>query len=197
MKEILIATKNQGKAREYAAMFAPLGIEIKTLADIKDAPEIVEDGQTFTENALKKAQTLSDFLQMPVLADDSGLVVDALNGEPGIYSARYAGDHDDDKNNEKLLANLVEVADDERTAHFHCSVVVTSPSKDPLVVEGDAYGKILHAKRGEAGFGYDPLFFYPKLGKTFAELSQAEKNEVSHRGLALRKLMTQLADWWD
>ncbi|MCQ2556696.1 MAG: XTP/dITP diphosphatase [Ligilactobacillus sp.] len=197
MKEIVIATKNQGKAREYAAMFAPLGIKVKTLADVKDAPEIVEDGQTFTENALKKAQTLSDFLQMPVLADDSGLVVDALNGEPGIYSARYAGDHDDDKNNEKLLANLAEVADDKRTAHFHCSVVVTSPIKDPLVVEGDAYGKILHAKRGKAGFGYDPLFFYPELGKTFAELSQDEKNEVSHRGLALRKLMTQLADWWD
>lgn len=197
MKEIVIATKNQGKAREYAAMFAPLGIKVKTLADVKDAPEIVEDGQTFTENALKKAQTLSDFLQMPVLADDSGLVVDVLNGEPGIYSARYAGDHDDDKNNEKLLANLAEVADDKRTAHFHCSVVVTSPIKDPLVVEGDAYGKILHAKRGKAGFGYDPLFFYPELGKTFAELSQDEKNEVSHRGLALRKLMTQLADWWD
>lgn len=197
MKEIVIATKNQGKAREYAAMFAPLGIKVKTLADVKDVPEIVEDGQTFTENALKKAQTLSDFLQMPVLADDSGLVVDALNGEPGIYSARYAGDHDDDKNNEKLLANLAEVADDKRTAHFHCSVVVTSPIKDPLVVEGDAYGKILHAKRGKAGFGYDPLFFYPELGKTFAELSQDEKNEVSHRGLALRKLMTQLADWWD
>ena len=196
MKEILIATNNQGKADEYAAMFAPLGLTVKTLKDVANAPEIIEDGQTFTENALKKAQTLTDFLQIPVLADDSGLVVDALNGEPGIYSARYAGDHDDDKNNAKLLANLKGVAEAKRTAHFHCSIVVTAPDKEPLVVEGDAYGRILEAKQGKAGFGYDPLFYYPELGKTFAQLSRAEKNEVSHRGLALKKLMGQLEEWW-
>ena len=194
---ILIATNNPGKAREYTELFGAYGLQVKTLKDFENLPQIVEDGQTFTENARKKAQTLTDALGVAALADDSGLVVDALNGEPGIYSARYAGDHDDNANNQKLLRNLKGVPTEKRTAHFHCSIVVTRPGKEELVASGDAYGLILTAARGQNGFGYDPLFYYPQLGKSFAELNQTEKNQVSHRGLATKELMEKFAKWWE
>ncbi len=194
---ILIATNNPGKAREYKELFGAYGLEVKTLKDFTEIPAIVEDGKTFTENARKKAQTLSDALGVAALADDSGLVVDALNGEPGIYSARYAGDHDDAANNRKLLANLKGLPTEKRTAHFHCSIVVTRPGKEELVASGDANGLILEEAKGAGGFGYDPLFYYPPLKKTFAELSQSEKNEVSHRGIATRTLMKKFANWWE
>lgn len=194
---ILIATNNLGKAREYANIFAELGLKIKTLADYTALPKINENGTTFTQNARIKAQTIATALNIPVLADDSGLIVDALNGEPGIYSARYAGDHDDVANNKKLLDNLKMVPEEQRTAHFHCSIVVIHPKKDELVATGDAYGVILKEKRGIDGFGYDPLFYYPELGKTFAELTATQKNKVSHRGIATQNLMNKFANWWE
>ena len=147
MTKILIATKNDGKAREYRKLFEPKGIEVITLKDLNEQVEIIENGRTFSENALIKAQTLTDKLNIPVLADDSGLVVDALTGAPGIYSARYAGDHDDEANNKKLLEELKKVPDEKRTAHFHCSIVATAPDKTPLEANGDVYGLIAHEKQ--------------------------------------------------
>ncbi|KRN31612.1 HAM1 protein [Liquorilactobacillus mali] len=196
MKKILIATKNEGKAREFRAFFEPKGFRVETLNELKEIPEIIEDGQTFEENALIKAQSLTDVLQTVVVADDSGLMVDALGGEPGIYSARYAGDHDDSANNKKLLEKLKDVPDEKRTATFHTSLVVTRIGKKPLVVNGDVKGKILKKLQGNDGFGYDPLFYLPELDKTFAELTPAEKNKVSHRGRAIKKLSEKFDDWW-
>ncbi|MFT8824060.1 MAG: XTP/dITP diphosphatase [Liquorilactobacillus mali] len=196
MKKILIATKNEGKAREFRAFFVPKGFRVETLNELKEIPEIIEDGQTFEENALIKAQSLTDVLQTVVVADDSGLMVDALGGEPGIYSARYAGDHDDSANNKKLLEKLKDVPDEKRTATFHTSLVVTRIGKKPLVVNGDVKGKILKKLQGNDGFGYDPLFYLPELDKTFAELTPAEKNKVSHRGRAIKKLSEKFDDWW-
>ena len=189
MTKILIATKNDGKAREYCKLFEPKGIEVITLKDLNEQVEIIENGKTFSENALIKAQTLTDKLNIPVLADDSGLVVDALNGAPGIYSARYAGDHDDEANNKKLLEALKKVPDEKRTAPFHCSIVATAPDKTPLEANGDVYGLIAHEKHGEDGFGYDPLFYYPEFGKTFGEIGMEEKNKVSHRAKATENLL--------
>lgn len=197
MTKILIATKNDGKAREYCKLFEPKGIEVITLKDLNEQVEIIENGKTFSENALIKAQTLTDKLNIPVLADDSGLVVDALNGAPGIYSARYAGDHDDEANNKKLLEELKKVPDEKRTAHFHCSIVATAPDKTPLEANGDVYGLIAHEKHGEDGFGYDPLFYYPEFGKTFGEIGMEEKNKVSHRAKATENLLEKFDEWWN
>ena len=167
------------------------------MLDMKDVPTIKETGKTFAENALIKANTLTKKLHIPVLADDSGLVVDALDGAPGIYSARYAGDHDDAANKAKLLRELEGVPDDKRTAHFHCTIVVTKEGSDPLIANGDVEGRILTEERGSDGFGYDPLFFYPPAGKSFAEMDMNEKNAVSHRGRALENLERNFSDWWD
>ncbi|WDC82145.1 XTP/dITP diphosphatase [Ligilactobacillus ruminis] len=197
MTKILIATKNDGKAREYCKLFEPKGIEVITLKDLNEQVEIIENGKTFSENALIKAQTLTDKLNIPALADDSGLVVDALNGAPGIYSARYAGDHDDEANNKKLLEALKKVPDEKRTAHFHCSIVATAPDKTPLEANGDVYGLIAHEKHGEDGFGYDPLFYYPEFGKTFGEIGMEEKNKVSHRAKATENLLEKFDEWWN
>lgn len=196
METILIATANPGKAAEYRRIFEAKGVAVKTLADLSEHYEIDENGTTFEENALIKAQTLMNALQIPVLADDSGLIVDALDGAPGIHSARYAGDHDDEANNRKLLTELKDVPAAQRTARFHCSIVVVRPNVAPLSVAGEAEGQILFEKQGQDGFGYDPLFLYPPLNKSFAELTMAEKNEVSHRGRAVEKLAAKFDQWW-
>ncbi|GKS81846.1 non-canonical purine NTP pyrophosphatase [Ligilactobacillus pabuli] len=196
METILIATANPGKAAEYRRIFEAKGVAVKTLADLSEHYEIDENGTTFEENALIKAQTLMNALQIPVLADDSGLIVDALDGAPGIHSARYAGDHDDEANNRKLLKELKDVPAEQRTARFHCSIVVVRPNVAPLSVAGEAEGRILFEKQGQDGFGYDPLFLYPPLNKSFAELTMAEKNEVSHRGRAVEKLAAKFDQWW-
>lgn len=196
MKQIVVATKNPNKAREYRELFAPWQIEVKTLADFDQSIEIEENGTTFEENALIKAQAVVTATQLPVVADDSGLVVDALDGAPGIHSARYAGDHDDGANNDKLLANLVGVSMDQRTAHFHTTLVALKPNGQKLVANGDVNGLILTQRRGENGFGYDPLFFLPKLNSAMAELTDEQKNSVSHRGRAMRQMMTQFESWW-
>jgi XTP/dITP diphosphohydrolase len=196
LKKILIATKNQGKAREFCAFFNPRGFKVLTLNDLEQIPQIIENGTTFTENAMIKAQTLTKLLGTVTLADDSGLMVTALAGRPGIYSARYAGDHDDAANNAKLLRELSGVAKNERQAVFHTSLVVTRPQQTPLTVVGEVTGEILTKARGTDGFGYDPLFYLPKLGKTFAELTSVEKNQVSHRGKAIQQLSQKFDGWW-
>ena len=188
-KTIMIATGNMGKAKEFEKMFAKAGYQIKTMKDFPELPEVQESGQTFEENARLKAETIANILQCPVLADDSGLTVDALGGMPGIYSARFAGEQKSDaSNNAKLLHELTDVADENRTAQFHCTLVFAAPQKESLVVEGIWNGRIARIPRGENGFGYDPLFIVDGLEKTSAELTPEEKNAISHRGQAMKKL---------
>lgn len=195
MKTIVITTNNAGKAREYGEMLSPLGINVKTLADFPHFA-IDENGQTFQENALIKARTSVKQLGLPVMADDSGLMVDALDGAPGVHSARYAGDHDDQANNRKLLRELAGVDDLYRTAYFHTTIVGLKPNGDQLVAEGRVDGHILRNPQGSNGFGYDPLFYVDELGCAMATLTDEQKNAVSHRGRALRKFMEQFTDWW-
>ena len=199
-KEILFATGNQGKAKELKEAFKRAGVdvEIKTNADLDNPPHPIESGRTFEANAKIKAHELAEFSGLPTIADDSGLMVDALNGEPGVRSARYAGEaHNDAKNNAKLLANLGGVPDEKRSAKLWTTIVVSMPGEfdKDLVVSGTCSGRILAAPRGEDGFGYDPLFFIPEKGKTFAQMTTDEKNEISHRGNAVRKLLQELPDW--
>jgi len=195
-KTILIATKNEGKAKEFETIFNDFGYNIKTLLDFPDIPEIPETGTTFRENAYQKAATIAGKLNTIVLADDSGLVVDALEGRPGIYSARFAGEHgNDQKNNEKLLRELRNVPTEQRTAHFHCSLVLVGLGREPLFVEGDVEGFILKEPRGHHGFGYDPLFYVPTHEQTMAELPQEAKNKISHRAQAIKQLRNYLDDW--
>lgn len=195
-KTIVIATRNPGKAKEFAALFAEEGYQTKTLLDYPDLPDVEETGTTFEENARLKAETIAQILQQPVLADDSGLVVDALNGMPGIFSARFAGERKSDAaNNAKLLHELTDVPDEKRTAHFHCTLVFAAPQKDSLVVEADWDGRIGRIPKGENGFGYDPLFIVPGFEKSSAELTSEEKNEISHRGMAVKELEKVWKKW--
>ncbi|WP_138276167.1 ribonuclease PH [Enterococcus avium] len=195
-KTIVIATRNPGKAKEFAALFAKEGYQIKTLLDYPDLPDVEETGTTFEENARLKAETIAQLLQLPVLADDSGLVVDALNGMPGIFSARFAGERKSDAaNNAKLLHELTNVPDEQRTAHFHCTLVFAAPQKESLVVEADWDGRIARIPQGDNGFGYDPLFIVPGYDKTSAELTSEEKNKISHRGMAVKELERTWKEW--
>lgn len=188
MKQVVIATKNKGKAKDFEALFNPLGIEVVTMFDVAPNMEIDETGTTFEENAILKAETLANTLNTLVIADDSGLMVDALNGEPGVYSARYAGDHDDEANIVKLLHNLEGVAETDRTARFACALAIAGPEVATQTVFGTCEGVILQEKRGTNGFGYDPVFFVPSLNRAMAELAPNEKAAISHRGNAIRKL---------
>lgn len=195
-KTIMIATGNPGKAIEFEKIFAEAGYQIKTLKDYPDLPDVKETGKTFEENARLKAETIANILQMPVLADDSGLEVDELGGLPGIYSARFAGEHKSDgSNNAKLLYELTDVPDEKRGAQFHCTLVFAAPKKQSLVVEAKWRGRIGRIPRGDNGFGYDPLFIVEGMDKTAAELSNEEKNHLSHRGQALAKLQKEWQNW--
>jgi XTP/dITP diphosphohydrolase len=169
-----------------------LPIEILSLTELGQWPEVVEDGASFKENALKKAKTLAQFSGLATLADDSGLEVDALDGAPGIYSARYAGEEcDDRKNNEKLLAALKDVPEGKRNARFVCALALCLPTANGLsewVFRESCEGRVAFALKGENGFGYDPLFFYPPFDKTFGEIDRETKSTVSHRGKALKQL---------
>lgn len=189
METIYIATKNKGKIKEFEQFFNQYDIVVKSLLDIDQMIDIEETGKTFEENALIKAHTVCDLIKIPVLADDSGLEVDILNNEPGIYSARYAGVHGNDlQNNLKLLENLKGVPYEDKTAHFVCALALIYPSGKEIVVRGTCEGYIIEKMRGDNGFGYDPLFFIPSLNKTYAELTKLEKMHISHRGNALKKL---------
>lgn len=192
MKQVVIATKNKGKAKDFEALFGPLGYKVVTMFDVAPDMEIEETGTTFEENAILKAETLAKALNTIVIADDSGLAVDALGGAPGVYSARYAGDHDDEANMVKLLANLQGVADEKRTARFCCALAIAGPNFETTTVFGTCEGVIAHEKRGSNGFGYDPIFFVPSLDRVMAELSPEEKGAISHRGNAIRKLADTL-----
>ncbi|MCM3692218.1 XTP/dITP diphosphatase [Neobacillus niacini] len=190
MKEVIIATKNTGKAKEFEHIFTPRGIVVKTLIDFPEIEDVEETGSTFEENAILKAESVSKQLNIMVIGDDSGLIVDALDGRPGIYSARYAGEEpkDDQKNLEKVLDELQGVSDENRTARFYCALAVAVPGKETITVSGTCEGRILEEQRGTYGFGYDPVFYVPGKGCTMAELSSNEKNKISHRANALNKL---------
>lgn len=195
-KTIVIATRNKGKAKEFEALFNKKGYAIQTLLDYPEVPDVEETGVTFQENALLKAETIAEQFETLVLADDSGLKVKALHGQPGVYSARYAGEEKNDaKNNAKLLNELADVKDEDRAAVFHCSLALAMPGKPSLVVDGEVAGQIIGVPRGENGFGYDPLFYLADKEKTMAELTEEEKNDISHRAVALENLEEVLDDW--
>ncbi|WEA43930.1 XTP/dITP diphosphatase [Priestia aryabhattai] len=189
MREIIIATKNAGKVKDFETLFSPKGFQVKSLLDFPEMEDVEETGVTFAENATLKAEAISFALNKPVIADDSGLAIDALNGEPGVYSARYAGENKDDNANiEKVLQKLNDVPFEKRTARFHCALAIAVPGKRTEIVEGTCAGHILEEKRGENGFGYDPIFFVEKWRCSMAELSKEQKNQISHRANALKKL---------
>ena len=189
MKTVIIATKNKGKAKEFSSLFADYGIEVKTLLDYPSLSDVEETGKTFEENAVLKAKTISDETEQLVIADDSGLSIDALDGRPGVYSARYAGaKKDDEANIHKVLDELNGVPEEQRTARFHCVLAIARPGEETVTVSGTCEGKITLAKQGTNGFGYDPIFRVEEFGKTMAELQPEEKNSISHRGQAMKKL---------
>jgi XTP/dITP diphosphohydrolase len=193
-RKLVLASGNAGKLREVGSMLQPLGWTILPQSDWK-LPEAVEDGSTFIENALIKARHAARYSGLPALADDSGLVVDALAGAPGILSARFAGEHADDRaNNLKLLEMMRDIPLKARTAHFYCAMVVLLYEKDPapLVATGTWFGSIAESASGSGGFGYDPLFWVESHACTSAELEPGLKNRLSHRGKAMSALMTQL-----
>ena len=188
IKEIVIATTNQGKVKELAELLDGVFEKIGSLNDYDVFPNIVEDGKTFGENALKKARAIAIFTKKTTLADDSGLEVEALEGRPGIFSSRYAGENAGDKENiKKLLEELKGITD--RKARFVCSLALVFPGAQEIIVEGTCDGIILDEPRGQGGFGYDPVFFLPELNKTMAELQRKEKNLISHRGRAVKALI--------
>jgi XTP/dITP diphosphohydrolase len=191
-QKIVIASNNKGKLREIGQILAPLGIEAHPQGDF-GVPECPEPHVTFVENCIAKARHASAHTGLPALADDSGICVRALNGAPGVYSARYAGEpKSDQRNNEKLIAALQGVAD--RRAHYYCVMVFVRYADDPqpIICEGEWHGEIIDSPRGEGGFGYDPYFLLPQFGKTGAELTADDKNGISHRGIALRALVERL-----
>lgn len=184
--KLLIATRNKHKWQEISALFAGSKVEIVSATSFPDVPDVVEDGATFAENAVLKAVSWAKQTGLWSLADDSGLEVDALDGQPGVYSARFAGEPVNNKaNNDKLLGLLSGKSD--RTARFHCVMALASPSGKAQTVDGACEGTIIHAPRGKEGFGYDPLFVPDGYKETFAELSMQEKNKISHRARALKK----------
>ena len=202
MRQILIATSNSGKVRDFAGAAGPHGIEIAGVPAFASLPSVVEDGLTFEENARKKAEEYSRHTPGEiVLADDSGLEVDALNGAPGVHSARYAADQphlatentDDEANNARVLRELRGIPPEKRTARFVCVLAAARDGKTLATFRGTAEGILLDAARGTNGFGYDPLFYFPQIQRTFAELSAEEKAGYSHRGAAFR----QFLEWCD
>jgi XTP/dITP diphosphohydrolase len=187
--EVVVASGNKGKIREIRDALKGFDLRIYALSDFQDVPEVEEDGNSFTENALKKARFYSKLFGKLTIADDSGLEVDSLKGMPGIYSARYAGERASGReNNQKLLREIQGVPISQRGARFKCIIAMTSPDGREAIAEGSCKGRIGFKEKGRKGFGYDPLFILPKYGKTMAELTLEEKNRVSHRGKALRKL---------
>ena len=189
-KPIILATKNRGKIREFKELLSGFDAEIKSLLDFGPIPDIIEDGDTFEDNAYKKAHETARMLGFPALADDSGLVVEALHGEPGVRSARYAGPQASDReNNLKLLEAMK--GQENRNAAFECVMAIAVPRGPALIYEGRCEGQISTELSGDHGFGYDPLFFYPPLKRTFANLSLTEKNSVSHRGRAMAELKAE------
>lgn len=201
MKKLIIASNNKNKVQEIKSILKEFNIEVKSLKEENIDLEVIEDGKTFEENALKKAKEIALYLKKQnkndciILADDSGLEVEYLNNEPGIYSARYSGIHGDDKkNNEKLINKLKGVPMEKRNGKFVCVIAVADIEGRSFTIRGEVEGIILDSLQGKDGFGYDPLFYYEPLKKTFAELDKEEKNKISHRGVALKQLKEKIIE---
>jgi XTP/dITP diphosphohydrolase len=194
MPLLVVGSRNPKKRVEILEILGDFDIDLRDLTGWPDAPEVVEDGTTFEENARKKATELARYLKQWVLGEDSGLVLPALNGRPGVYSARYAGRQgDDEANNERLLAELAPLPADRRSAYYVCTAALADPSGDvKAVTEGRCHGQIIAERRGTGGFGYDPLFLIPEYHKTFGELSSRVKHALSHRAKALAALRPTL-----
>ncbi len=189
MKEAIIATHNPGKVKEFKEILEPKGYDVKSLAEIGFTEEIEETGHTFEENAILKSEAVAKAVNKMVIADDSGLSIDNLGGKPGVYSARYAGEQKDDQANiDKVLSELKGIEKEQRTARFRCALAVSIPGAETKTVEGHVEGYIAEEPRGEYGFGYDPIFIVKDKDKTMAELTSDEKNKISHRADALKKL---------
>lgn len=200
MKQILVlASTNQGKTREIRDLLKDFPLDIKNLTDFGPIPPVIEDGATFDENAYKKASFTARVLGYPAMADDSGLCVEALDGAPGVRSARYAGDHATDADNVARLLKDLEPHDN-RKAAFECVISIAVPTGAALTYEGRCEGIIAREPAGDNGFGYDPLFFFPAFGKTFAQVPMKQKAQVSHRGIALQQVaeeMDKILEWID
>lgn len=197
MRKLVAASHNKGKIAEIAAALSAMNIQVLAAGGVCDAPEPEETGTTFLQNAILKAKYYASKTGFPCLADDSGLEVDALNGGPGVYSARYAGENASDaENNAKLLMNLKNVSLENRTARFKCALAFVDVDGTSITAESACEGLILFSERGNNGFGYDPLFLLPQKGKTMAEISLPEKNAISHRGKALKIMADRLKGYW-
>lgn len=195
VNEIVLATRNPDKGRELGALLGGLGIRIRTLADFPSAPEVVEDGTTCEANAIKKAREIARATGVPAVADDTGLEVDALEGRPGVYAARYAGEHATYEDNcRKLLLELAEVPRSNRTARFLTVAAIAFPSGDVHVTQGSLEGVIAEQSLGDEGFGYDPVFLVPEFNRTLAQLTAEEKNRMSHRAKAFVQMRVWLED---
>ena len=192
VRPLVLATRNQGKIIEFRGLLSGFDIEVKSLNDFGPIPQVVEDGKTFEDNAYKKAHFTAKVLGFPSLSDDSGIVVEALGGAPGVHSARFSGESkSDEANNLKLMRIMEGMAN--RKAMFECVIVIAVPRGPALVYEGRCEGEIALQARGKKGFGYDPVFYYPPMKKTFGEMSREEKNKVSHRGQAMAKLRDEFS----
>ncbi|WP_085247692.1 XTP/dITP diphosphatase [Gilliamella mensalis] len=194
MQKIVLATNNQGKVNELQKLLADAGFDIIAQSQF-NVPDANETGLTFIENAILKARHTAKLTGLPAIADDSGLAVDALDGQPGIYSARYAGEHGNDaSNNQKLLNALQNIPKEKRTAYFYCALVFMRHENDPtpIICLGKWHGLILNEEQGDGGFGYDPLFYVPELNCTAAQLTKEQKSQLSHRGQALKQLITKI-----
>ena len=190
-EKFVLATHNPGKLKEMSDILARFGVEVVSPGDLGITVDVEETGTTFAENAMLKAKAICAAAKLPAIADDSGLCVDALNGGPGVYSARYGGEGLDDKGRYMLLLNSLR-GQSTRTAHFTCAIACAFPNGDTLTAEGRCDGTIAYAPMGEGGFGYDPVFFVPELKKTFGQLTAEEKSAISHRGRALESFIGKL-----
>ena len=190
-EKFVLATHKPGKLKEMGAILAQFGVEVVSPRDLGLTVDVEETGTTFAENAMLKAKAICAAAKLPAIADDSGLCVDALNGGPGVYSARYGGEGLDDKGRYMLLLNSLR-GQSTRTAHFTCAIACAFPNGDTLTAEGRCDGTIAYAPMGEGGFGYDPVFFVPELKKTFGQLTAEEKSAISHRGRALESFIGKL-----
>jgi XTP/dITP diphosphohydrolase len=197
MDAIVLATNNKGKIRELSVLLEPFGVQVKSLSEYPEIGEIPETGETFLENAMIKARTVAEATGLVAVADDSGIEVDALDGRPGVHSARYAGEAcDDHANNEKMLAELKGVPDEKRTGRYRCVMVAVAPNGESINADGAYEIQVAHGYKGRGGFGYDVIVLDPEMGCHVAELDPEVKNGRSHRGKAMRKLLNLWPDFW-
>ncbi|MBI9078758.1 MAG: RdgB/HAM1 family non-canonical purine NTP pyrophosphatase [Pseudodesulfovibrio sp.] len=198
MDTIVLATTNKGKIRELSVMLEPFGVIVKSLSEFPEIGDIPETGETFLDNAFIKARTVAKITGLVAVADDSGIEIDALNGRPGVYSARYAGEQCDDyANNEKMLSEMKDISENKRTGRYRCVMAAVAPNGQEITGDGAYEIRVAHGYKGKGGFGYDVIVIDPDMGCHVAELDSAVKNSRSHRGKAMKKILEQWSDFWE